>query len=50
MAELGKGGRSTRAHTSSATTRPPASAMGTGSAGRSRARASTRCCASSRVS
>ena len=50
IAELAKGGRSTRARTSAAVTRPPASAMGTDSAGSRRARFSTRSCASSTVS
>ena len=47
IAELANGGRSTRAATSSASTRPAAAATGTGSAASGRARASTRARASS---
>ena len=50
IAELANGGRSTRARTSSAPTRPPASAIGTLSTGSRRACPSTRSCASSRLS
>src|SRR5581483_8505445 len=50
IAELSKGGRSTRAVTASVGTRPSASAIGTRSPGSTRARASTSACASSTVS
>ena len=50
IAELANGGRSTRALTSSAATRPDAAPIGTGSAASGRTRSSTRSCASSRLS